>query len=263
MLRALVLALLLANAGFYAWRSGWLAPLHGVIGARPEGEREPQRLERQVNPQAVELLGRTRDAADPGAASSAVGGPSAVEPVAGAASAGAASAGPAELGALAGPAATEGVAQAGACLEAGPFGPSQLAAAEAALQSALPGGGWTVRDLPPGGAWWVASGPYADAEALQRRLDELRRRRIAAEPAAPGVPLLLVLSRHADRAGAEQELAALGGRLRGARVVEGVPQPMRALRVGAADATAQARLAALPPDRLHGRSFVPCTTAAP
>jgi hypothetical protein len=57
MLRALVLALLLANAGFYAWRAGWLAPLHGVIGARPEGEREPQRLERQVDPQAIELVG--------------------------------------------------------------------------------------------------------------------------------------------------------------------------------------------------------------
>ena len=258
MLRALVLALLLANAGFYAWRSGWLAPLHGVIGARPEGEREPQRLERQVNPQAVELLGHTRDPADPGAAPSAAGGPAMAESVAGAASAAAAGG-----GALAGPAATEGLVQAGACLEAGPFGPSQLAAAEAALQSALPGGGWTVRDLPPGGAWWVASGPYADAEALQRRLDELRRRRIAAEPAGPGMPLLLVLSRHADRAGAEQELAALGGRLRGARFVEGVPQPMRALRVGAADGAAQVRLAALPPDRLHGRAFVACAPGAP
>ena len=57
MLRALVLVLVLANAGFYAWRAGWLAPLHGVIGARPEGEREPERLERQVDPQAIELVG--------------------------------------------------------------------------------------------------------------------------------------------------------------------------------------------------------------
>lgn len=120
-----------------------------------------------------------------------------------------------------------------------------------------------MRDLTPAGAWWVASGPYADAEALQRRLDELRRRRIAAEPAGPGAPLLLVLSRHAERAGAEQELAALGGRLRGARVVEGVPQPLRALRVGTADAAAQVRLAALPPDRLYGRAFVACAPGAP
>lgn len=65
MLRALVLALLVANAAFFAWRSGWLEPLHGVIGARPEGEREPQRLQRQVNPQAVQLLGAAPAASTP------------------------------------------------------------------------------------------------------------------------------------------------------------------------------------------------------
>jgi hypothetical protein len=239
MLRALVVALLLANAGFLAWRAGWLEPLHGVIGARPEGEREPRRLQRQVNPQAVQLLG---------------GG----------------AAGPAPLGAAAAPGLATASAPAlaagpdGACLEAGPFGSAELASVQAALQAALPEGVWTVRALPPGGAWWVALGPYADAEALQRRLEELRRRKVAAEPAGPGAPLLLVLGRHDSRTGAEQALAGLAARnLRGARVVEGRPQPQLALRVAAADAAQQARLAALPPERLQGHAFAACPSVPP
>jgi len=240
MLRALVVALLLANAGFFAWRAGWLEPLHGVIGARPQGEREPQRLQRQVNPQAVQLLGGAPAApAALGAASSA------------------------RLATASAPALAAGPD--GACLEAGPFDPAELASAQAALQAALPEGGWSLRVLPPpGGAWWVALGPYADAETQQRRLEELRRRRMAVEPAGPGAPLLLVLGRHDSRAGAEQELAAYAARnLRGARVVEAATRPQHALRVAAADAALQARLAALPPERLSGHAFAACPSAAP
>ena len=239
MLRALVVALLIANAGFFAWRAGWLEPLHGVIGARPEGEREPQRLQRQVNPQAVQLLG---------------GVPAASAPLASTAMPG--------LAASAAPATTGGADV--ACLEAGPFGAAELASAQAALQAVLPEGGWSARSLPAGGTWWVALGPYADAETLQRRLEELRRRRVAAEPAGAGAPLLLVLGRHDSRAAAEQDLAALAARnLRSARVMEGAARPQHALRVAAADAALQARLAALPPERLHGRAFAACPSAAP
>lgn len=53
MLRWLVALLLVANLGFYAWSHGWLKPLGG---ASSEGEREPERLKRQVRPDAVRLL---------------------------------------------------------------------------------------------------------------------------------------------------------------------------------------------------------------
>ena len=53
MLRTLVVALLLANAAFFAWTQGWL---DAVMGAAAHAEREPQRLGQQVRPEAVRLL---------------------------------------------------------------------------------------------------------------------------------------------------------------------------------------------------------------
>jgi hypothetical protein len=53
MLRLCVLLLLLANAGYYAWSQGLLA----AWGTAPAQQSEPQRLEQQINPGAVRLLG--------------------------------------------------------------------------------------------------------------------------------------------------------------------------------------------------------------
>lgn len=65
MLRALVLLLALANAGFFAWSRGWL---DGVAGVRMAGEREPERLARQVHPESVRLLPPIADSDLPAAA---------------------------------------------------------------------------------------------------------------------------------------------------------------------------------------------------
>ena len=53
MLRALVVLLLLANALVLAWSFG---ALDGLLGRRPDADREPERLQRQVNPELVKLL---------------------------------------------------------------------------------------------------------------------------------------------------------------------------------------------------------------
>ncbi|RZI79699.1 MAG: SPOR domain-containing protein, partial [Rubrivivax sp.] len=53
MLRYLVLVLMLANAGFYAWGHGWL---NDVVGVRPEAQREPQRLKQQVHPDQLIVM---------------------------------------------------------------------------------------------------------------------------------------------------------------------------------------------------------------
>jgi hypothetical protein len=52
-MRALVALLLLANLLFFAWSQGWLDELTGV---RAGGDREPERLARQVRPDTVRLL---------------------------------------------------------------------------------------------------------------------------------------------------------------------------------------------------------------
>jgi len=250
MLRAIVFVLLLANLGFYAWREGWLAPLHGVIGARPDGDREPERLAAQIRPEAVRLIPAEAastaatparpPAAPPGAASA---------PESGAASAAAAP--------TATPTATPTTAST-ACLEAGPYGPAEATAAEAALKVALPGGAWSRRELGP--TWWVVMGPYDDAELMAKKRSELRRRGINpdAAPYRPGGAPVLVISRHDSEAAADSALAAWNERgVRSARV-QPVGIAQWALRIAQADAPTQGLLAALPTDKLRGRSFVAC-----
>lgn len=52
MLRLIVLVLLLANAGWFAWAHGHLLPW----GAGPVQQSEPQRLAQQVRPEALQVL---------------------------------------------------------------------------------------------------------------------------------------------------------------------------------------------------------------
>jgi hypothetical protein len=52
MLRLTVLLLLLANAAYFAWSQGMLAPW----GVAPAQQSEPQRLAHQIKPQAVRIL---------------------------------------------------------------------------------------------------------------------------------------------------------------------------------------------------------------
>ena len=53
MLRALLVALLLANLVFFGWAGGWFAPAWPAPGA---SEREPARLAAQVAPERVTVL---------------------------------------------------------------------------------------------------------------------------------------------------------------------------------------------------------------
>ena len=52
MLRLLVLLLVLANAGYYAWSHGMLA----AYGFAPVAQTEPQRLAQQIKPEALRIL---------------------------------------------------------------------------------------------------------------------------------------------------------------------------------------------------------------
>lgn len=62
MLRALALALLLANLGWFAWTRGWL-PAGSLPPPGDAAEREPQRLERQLRPDAITVAPYAADSA--------------------------------------------------------------------------------------------------------------------------------------------------------------------------------------------------------
>lgn len=233
MLRLLVLLLALANLAFLAWSSGWLDDL---VGVRAIGDREPERLQRQVRPETIRVLpggagtraGATTTPTPPGAA--------AVTP-------------PAETASLP------------ACLEAGPFTAQQFGTVEALLQLSLPVGAWThVRNERPS-LWMVYVGKFADTDSMTRRQDELRRLKVEYEVLrAPGelVPGLS-LGRFEVRGNANNLLEQLSQRgVRGARVVE-VPAAgsTHVVRIERPTPAVMAQLSTLRADVL-GRGFQPC-----
>jgi hypothetical protein len=233
MLRLLVLLLVLANAAFFAWSVGWL---DDVTGVRAIGDREPERLARQVHPESIRILPPGGPAASGAtAASSSVG---------------------ARVATTVADAATTP-----ACLETGPLNPTQFATVEALLQMGLPSGSWTHLKSERPALWMVYMGKFNDAETMTKRQDELRRLKVEYEilrtpsDLAPG----LSLGRFEIRSNANNllEQLTLGG-VRNARVIEAVPaSATHVLRVDKPTATIAAQLAALRADAL-GKGFVPC-----
>ena len=225
--RFALLLLLVANLGFFVWSQGWL---DGLTGLRAEPEREPGRAARQFQPHLLRVI-------PAGTASSAA----------------------------ARPASASGAEAAAACLEAGPFTAAEAAAAEALLQQALPAASWARRSVEQPGVWIVYLGRFIAADALQRRVDELRRLQLPFDEVAspPDLAPGLSLGRFDSRQAADQALDALAQRgLRGARVVVlSEPATRVALRVERTDAALAARLKAIEGSiagQPLGRAFRPC-----
>ena len=261
MLRALVILLVLANLGFWAWSSGALA----IIGLAPAQERDPSRLEQQVRAEEVRVLppaeaaaalGAASAAAAPRSAASAAGSASSVAPSASAGSA--AQAGSNPLAAL-------------LCLEAGPFAPAAADAAERVLAAALPGGSWVRVRKEIAAQFAVVLGPFVGREGLQKKADELGRLRVTFEEinlpvegaALVSAPRGFALGRYDDRANADAALAAFSARgVRTARVaVLRAAGSESRLRVDNASTTLAERVRAISAVAL-GASFLPCAPAS-
>ncbi|MFO1339884.1 MAG: SPOR domain-containing protein [Burkholderiaceae bacterium] len=239
MLRLLVAALLVANLAFWAWHQPAVADWLG-LPATQDG-REPQRLQHQIHPEAIRLVGRGM----PAGASAPAPAP-ATAPLPALAPSGPPAAASGD---------TAGAASGGAvplCLEAGPLGDAPAAtAAHELAQAGVPAGAWVDarRELP--GRWVVYMGRYNDRDSLQRKLDELRHLDLAPvelrSPAdlAPG----LTLGEFGASGDAQARLDKLQARgVRTARVVQ-LPSPgaehrLRADRVEPAAAEKLAALAA-------------------
>ena len=218
MLRILVAALLAANLAFFAWSQGWL---DDIVGVRSIGDREPERMARQVNPELVRVL-PVGDAALTGAA-----------------------AGPTTA----------------TCLEAGPFNDTDAAIAQTAAQLALPAAGVTDVKTDKPGLWIVYMGRYANREALTKKEDELKRRKLDYEEVrdnaalAPGLSLGRFDTPTAAAAALEQ-FAQQG--IRTARVAELAPASnTHMLRIVAADAALAAQAMSIKLGAL-GKGFAVC-----
>ncbi|WP_119155918.1 hypothetical protein [Caldimonas tepidiphila] len=280
MLRWLLAVLLAANLGFLAWSQGWL----GALLPGPDDQREPERLERQVQPELIRLGKAQLRVVEPGR--SATPAPAASQPArsaapasapagAVAASAVAASAAPPAPAPASVPApapAVPAVAAAAparadtACFEAGFYSEAELARLEPALQRALPAGSWRVQDSERPSGWVVYTGRYPNREALLRRQDELRQLRVEfiEMRSPPELAMGLSLGRFRQRENAERHLEDMEKRgVRNARVVPvGPPVTVYRVQVPAADAALRQRLADLPSRLLIGREFEPCTGTA-
>lgn len=247
MWRWIVVLLLLANALYFGFGRGWLAPL----GLAPLEQRDPARLGQQVRPTLLRVL-----------PPSAVG-PTPALPAAPAAS----TAAPQSSGDAASSAASAPLL---ACLETDPLADEALPVAESLLAGALPARGWVRVAQETAPQYAVVIGPLAGRDALQKKLEELARLRVPAEPIKLAVDGAnsnhVALGRYEQDGAAQAALQAFSQRgVRTARVAL-----LRAAQSGArlrldnlAPEPAQALRALASPALGASRRLQPCGAAAP
>ena len=227
MLRLAVLILLLANAGYYAWSHGLLR----AWGLAPATQSEPERLERQLNPDALKLLPAQ------GQAPAAVDEPE-----------------PAEAAVAPAPQPTA----AAQCLQAGSFDERQAAALRQAA-AALPPGSWALDAVMVPGRWMVYMGRFPDAETVDKKRTELRALGIAYDRPGAALEPGLSLGRFSSEERAQVALRDLARQgVRTARVVvERAEAKAYTLRLPAVDAQLRPQLDALQ-GALAGRPLAAC-----
>ena len=223
MLRTLVLLLLLANGGYYAWSQGLLQ----AWGFAPHQQAEPQRLQQQIHPELLRVL--QEDAA----AAPAAADPDAADPDA-------------------------ATAPQGECLQAGLFDAAQADALRRAA-AALPAGSWRLENATLPGRWMVYMGRFADADQLAKKRSELRELGVSFDRPNAALEPGLSLGRFSTEEAAQRGLTQLSTKgVRSARVVqERLDTPGFVLRLPQADAALRAQVMALR-GALAGKDLRPC-----
>ena len=238
MLRLVVWLLVLANAGYFAWTQGYLAPL----GLAPVEQSEPERLQAQIKPGALRLLNGPKGSApaEPVAEPAAAPTPAAGETPPTDATAANTAATTTETTTAASTAATVTIASsststttalnppaapapppATACWVATGFTPTQADALRSALTaSGLPRGSWQLGEVKLGGRWVVYMGRY-NAEQLERKKTELREIGVAFRDLSGPLSQGLALGTYSSEAAAQQALQDVGKKgVRTARVAQ-------------------------------------------
>lgn len=225
MLRLLVLALILANAGFYAWSQGLLA----AYGFAPAMQAEPQRLTQQIKPEALRIL-NPQEASQLQTAAQAV-----------------ANAGTAVS-------ATE-------CLQVGLFNEEQTMVLREKLVSSLPQNSWVIESALVPARWLVYMGKYNSDDAVVKKKSELRGLGVSFEALNnPALEPGLSLGSFKTQPEAEAELARIAKKgVKTARVTqERAEQRGQRLKLPAVDAALRGQLDVIKP-QLAGKAFVACS----
>lgn len=219
MLRLIVLVLLLANGVYFAWSHDYLR-MYGLGPVRPN---EPQRLDQQIKPQAIQLLS------------------------------------PSELKKA--EALVQVDQSPKECLQAGLFGDEELATLRKSLDDALPSGSWQIEAVKSPARWIVYMGKYANAELQSKKRAELAGLGVSSE--AVGTPDLqpgLVLAGFETEAAAKAELAKLAPKgIRTAKVVQEREAGLaHLLKLPVVSEALKAKLQEIKP-AMAGRSFKACS----
>lgn len=208
MLRFFVLLLVLLNGLYFVWSHEYLRG-YG-FGPAPTGE--PQRLERQIRPEAIRILSAKEARED------VVNGQTPAQP-------------------------TE-------CLQAGLFDERQAEAVRQALRAALPPETWSLSPFTEPARWIVYMGPYPNAEALAKKRKELAVLKISPEALSnPKLEPGLSLGGYGSKAAADATLVSFNQRgVYTARVVQERAEATGALlKLPAVDEALRARLKTLSP----------------
>lgn len=234
MLRVVVILLVLANAGYFAWTQGMLAPL----GLSTQPQSESHRLQEQVQPEAIRLLNAPRN-------DTASRTPLTVPNPA-----------PVEI-----PASQPAPAVAAtACWRAGGYTPAQADALRQALQAqAVLAGLWQMDEAQTSGRWIVYMGKLND-ELMARKKTELREMNVEFREIRGGaLGPALALGTFSTEAAAQQGLAMVTRKgVRTARVVQERPEAtVFALRLPAVTDEQRAAVEALG-EVLAGKRLAPC-----
>ena len=230
MLRLLVLLLVLANAGYYAWSHGMLA----AYGFSPMTQAEPQRMAQQIRPEALRILTPTEarqiEAATPtstliSTSTSTASTSSAVE-----------------------------------CLQVGIFNEEQTVVLRERLISSLPAGSWVLESALEPARWMIYMGKYSNADAITKKRGELRGLGVSFEALNnPALEPGLSLGRFDSQAAADTDLVRITKKgVKTAKVIqERAEQRGQRLKLAAVDAALRNQLDAIKP-QLAGKAFQAC-----
>lgn len=224
MLRFIVLALILANAGYYAWSQGLLA----AYGFAPTTQTEPQRMGQQIKPEALRILNLQETT---------------------------------QLESATPPAQAVATASATECLQIGIFNEEQTMVLRERLVSTLPQNSWVIESALVPGRWLVYMGKYNSDEAVVKKKSELRGLGVSFE--ALNNPTLepgLSLGNFKTQPEAQAELDRIAKKgVKTAKVIqERAELRGQRLKLPSVDSALRSQLDAIKP-QLAGKAFVACS----